>query len=119
MHSKSVEANKVSVRAKFRGISCVIAIGLVSLLASCSSERASLDVVSAAPYQAPKEGAVQGVAAAEAREKRAKIASVKRVEYVSGLKGQTRLIAYGRGPYICSPSGFGRTSRCVPRWSFY
>lgn len=119
MHSRSVEANEPSVGAKFRGISCAIAIGLVALLSSCSSERASLDVVSAVPYQAPKQGAVQGAAAAEARETRAKIASAKSVEYASGLKGQTRLVAYGRGPYICSPSGFGRTSRCVPRWSFY
>ena len=117
MRLKSVEANEASVRAKFRGISCVIAIGLVSLLASCSSERASLEVVSA-PYQAPKEGAIQGAATAEVREKRAKIASVKSAQYVSGLKGQMRLVAYGRGPYICSPSGFGRTSRCTPRWSF-
>jgi len=118
MYSKNVGANEASARAQFRSVSCAIAVGLVSLLASCSFERASLDVVSAAPYQAPKKGAVQSVAAAEVREKRAKIASVKSVPYVSGLKADTRLIAYGRGPYICSPSGFGRTSRCVPRWSF-
>lgn len=118
MYSENVGTNEASVRTQFRRVSCAIAVGLVSLLTSCSSERASLDAVSAAPYQAPSKGAVQSVAAAEVREKRAKIASVKGVKYVSGLETNTRLIAYGRGPYICSPSGFGRTSRCVPRWSF-
>ena len=117
MYSENVGTSEVSVRAIFRGVSCAIAVALVSLLASCSSERASLDVVSVASYQAPGRGAVQSVAAVEGREKLARIASVKSVTYVSGLKSNTRLIAYGQGPYICSPSGFGRTSRCVPRWS--
>ena len=30
----------------------------------------------------------------------------------------TEVAAYGRGPYICSPSGFGQKSHCVARSLF-
>lgn len=116
MNSKSVETKErlVSARMQLRRLSCVAAIGLASLLAACSSER-PLELASAAPYHAPMKGAVQSVAAMKAYQTGTKVASADTTRYVVGLRTDTRMVAYGRGPYICSPSGFGQTSRCVLR----
>lgn len=116
MKSKNVETNErlASARKQFRKISCVAVIGLASLLVACSSER-PLELASATPYHAPEKGAVQSVAAMKAYQTGTKVASADTARYVAGLRTDTRMVAYGRGPYICSPSGFGQTSRCVLR----
>ena len=38
--------------------------------------------------------------------------------FESQMPNFTEVTAYGRGPYICSPSGFGQKSHCVARSLF-
>lgn len=114
MHSNGIRTSVgiQSISARFHKTSCAVIVGLASLLVACSSDR-PLEMTSAAPYHAPKTGVVHS--AAVTKHTGAKIASTETARYVVRLKTDTRTVAYGRGPYICSPSGFGQTSRCVPR----
>ena len=116
MDSKKVGTHTrlASARTQLRRVSCAAAVGLASLLASCSSER-PLELTSAAPYHAPKKGAVHSATATKVHQASTKASAADTARYVVGLRTDNRVVAYGRGPYICSPSGFGQTSRCVLR----
>ena len=101
-----------------RGLSCAVVLGVVASLASCSHETVAQDLASVSVKQKQKTPVLQHVKGANIGTEDAKAASAKGREYVVGLKTVTQLVAYGRGPYICSPSGFGRASHCVARSSF-
>jgi hypothetical protein len=90
-----------------------LSAGIVALLAACSHENANPLVSDAAitydTTTAKRRAVIQP---------KTKRPLVSERRLVVRLKPQTRQLAYGRGPYICSPSGFGRNSHCVPRTSF-
>jgi hypothetical protein len=91
MHSMNIEgrSNFVPAIPHFRHVALVTLLGLTVTLASCSFDRASI------------------------------FASADGQEYKMRLPATTRMATYlGRGPYICSPSGFGHKSRCVARASY-
>jgi hypothetical protein len=115
MHSKDVETcvSFASAIAQLHRVSCAVAVGLASLLVACSSG-APLELTSAVPYHSPKK-IDQSVAATKPYQTGTRVASMETTRYVASLRTDTRTVAYGRGPYICSPSGFGQTSRCFLR----
>jgi hypothetical protein len=76
------------------------------------------DEVSLAPSMPQKKAVMRNTAMNEPAAQDTKAASAKSQVYEVRLKTVTEVAAYGRGPYICSPSGFGRTSHCVPRTDF-
>ena len=96
-----------------RRVVVVAVFGAAVLLASCSHDLA-----------APKSASVTAVrktAAGRAVRPKAEVAgaaSAKSRVYEVRLQSTSEVAAYGRGPYICSPSGFGRVSHCVRRAGF-
>ena len=100
---------------KIRGASGVVGLCVLASLASCSLQTTGPDLASAVPVkQELKKPSLQRVAGANVQVKNVEVASTKSREVVQ-LKPVTEVVAYGRGPYICSPSGFGRLSHCVAR----
>jgi hypothetical protein len=99
-------------------VSFAIAVGLTAFLASCSHDLVGADEVSLAPSVPQKKAVIRNTAMNEPATQNTKAASAKSQVYEVRLKTVTEVAAYGRGPYICSPSGFGRTSHCVPRTDF-
>ncbi|OCP38964.1 hypothetical protein [Ensifer sp. LC163] len=87
--------------------------GLLLVSSGCSSagiaesplfSSAGSKAAVSAPSVAPKQGKLIRVAEAD--------------DIVEPLPARKRVSAYlGRAPYICSPSGFGHTSRCFLRSS--
>lgn len=101
-----------------RRLSLAIAVGSAAFLASCSGDVMRTAEVSLAPNAVQTKAAVRHMATARPAVKLAKSASAKSRVYEVQLKTVTEVAAYGRGPYICSPSGFGRKSQCVARTTF-
>lgn len=91
----------------------VLSAGMMALLAACSHESANPLVSAAAVTHDTTTAKTHVVIRPKTK---LPLASERRL--VVRLKPQTRQLAYGRGPYICSPSGFGHNSHCVPRTSF-
>ena len=90
-----------------------MAIGVAVLLSSCSHNELVPKTASVVPVQ---EKAVGHTARPMADV--AGAASAKNRVYEVKLQSASEVAAYGRGPYICSPSGFGRVSHCVRRAGF-
>ena len=89
-------------------------LGLLLLSAGCSST-----VVSETPLFASGHSSAYASPAVKVRkeEKGLKVAEADE-DIVKPAPTRRRTTAYlGRAPYICSPSGFGRTSRCFLRAS--
>ncbi|WP_104662940.1 hypothetical protein [Ensifer adhaerens] len=89
-------------------------LGLLLLSAGCSST-----VVSETPLFASGHSSAYASPAVKVRkeEKGLKVAEADE-DIVEPAPIRRRATAYiGRAPYICSPSGFGRTSRCFLRAS--
>jgi len=91
----------------------VLFAGMMALLAACSHENANLLVSDAAIMQDTTTAKTRAVVRPKTKRP---LVSERRL--VVRLQPQTRQLAYGRGPYICSPSGFGHNSHCVRRTSF-
>jgi hypothetical protein len=86
-------------------------VSMVGLLAACSHDGTALQLDASAKTKIVTRAPVRSVALSQ---KKLKSSATSR-PIVVRLKTRTQQVAYGRGPYICSPSGFGRTSRCVAR----
>ena len=108
----------VSGVRRFRRVSFAVAVGLTAFLTSCSHEVSGAGDVSLAPSMPPKKAVIRDTAMSRPVVHDTKVASAKSQVYEMRLKTVTEVAAYGRGPYICSASGFGRTSHCVPRADF-
>lgn len=108
-----------------RVLSCLVVFGFAVLATACSHNPFTVDTAAvevkkpvkdfaAAEVKQPaKQPAVQRVASIQP-----KVTPEKTREITVHLKTVTETAAYGRGPYICSPSGFGQMSRCVPRVAY-
>jgi hypothetical protein len=106
-----MKSRQNSIARMLQGCRAVILIGAVGLLAACSHEGAAPQLDAAVKPIAVTKSSVR--TAALSHKKPRYVASSQPL--VIRLKTRTAQVAYGRGPYICSPSGFGRTSRCVAR----
>lgn len=100
------------------GLVSAVAIGLSVCLASCSHERVLVDQAAATSSKVHDKPTGHKVAQVKPRVVKKDVASAKSREYQVPLQTVTEVAAYGRGPYICSPSGFGQMSHCVPRATF-
>jgi len=89
----------------------LVVVGTLGLLASCSHEAPLSQLDASVDQSVVTKSTVRSTA--HLRKKPTHTATSQPL--VVRLKTRTRQVAYGRGPYICSPSGFGRTSRCVAR----
>lgn len=90
-------------------------LGLMLLSAGCSST-----VVSESPLFASSKSSAYASPSAKVRTEEKQLVKVVEAdeELIETQPTRKRTAAYlGRAPYICSPSGFGRTSHCFLRAS--
>jgi hypothetical protein len=85
------------------------AVSLLAFAASCSvsdtlEQAATLSVEPAKQHKKASSGVI----------KTASLGGVKKYK----LNTRQTRVYHGRGPYICTPSGFGQTSRCATRASY-
>ncbi|MBL0370973.1 hypothetical protein JJB09_02930 [Rhizobium sp. KVB221] len=96
-----------------RGVKVAAAIGLVAVLASCSLQpeaKAGSPVVGANSLN----NKVATVGRMQTTQTQLATAETDNVDV--DLQQSASVVGYyGKGPYICSPSGFGHRSQCVPR----
>ena len=106
-----MKSRQNSFARMLRGCGTLVIIGAVGLLAACSHEGPLTQVDASVKQRTVIKSSVR--VAALSHKKPRFVTSDQPL--VVRLKTRTEQVAYGRGPYICSPSGFGRTSHCVAR----
>jgi hypothetical protein len=89
----------------------IFVVGMIGLLAACSHEGAAPQLDASVKTRTVTKSPVRSAAVSQ---KKLRPVATNRPMLVR-LKMRTQQVAYGKGPYICSPSGFGRNSRCVAR----
>jgi len=108
-----MKSRQNSLARMLRGCRKLVIVSAMGLLAACSHEGPLTQVDASVKQRTVIKSTVR--TAALSHKKPRYIASDKPL--VVRLKTRTEQVAYGRGPYICSPSGFGQKSRCFARSS--
>jgi hypothetical protein len=107
-------ADNIRQRRHYRRVFCAVVLGLSTVLASCSQEEFLSDRT-LVPSNVHRNTHDSKMALNKPRIKSTKLSLVKNSGYGAPVASVTEVAAFGRGPYICSPSGFGHTSHCVTR----